>query len=83
MQMTKERARATTPGLPDALERHLSDCHAGAVQAVAVAEAVELLVSNGLAKEKTTGELLAVLIGMIAVLEQALDVVNLPKGEVA
>ncbi|WP_156965391.1 hypothetical protein [Paracoccus sphaerophysae] len=80
---TNQRACANGPGLPDVLERHLSDCHAGAVQAVAVAEAVEMLVSNGLAKEKATGELLAVLIGMIAVLEKALDVVNLPKGEAA
>lgn len=80
---TEQRARATVPGLPAALKQHLGDCQAQAVRAQAVAEAIELLADKGMAQHKVTGELLAVLVGIIAELQLALDVVNLPKGEAA
>ena len=80
---TKDRARANDPGMPAALKRHLSDCHANAVRAQTVAEAVEMLADKGMAQHKTTLELLAVLVGLVCEVQHALDVVNLPLGEVA
>lgn len=80
---TEQRARATVPGLPAVLKQHLGDCHAQAVRAQAVAEAIELMADKGMAQHKTTGELLSVLVGIIAELQSALDVVNLPQGEAA
>ncbi|KGJ02447.1 hypothetical protein IC63_14710 [Paracoccus sphaerophysae] len=65
------------------MKLYLGDCHAQAVRAQAVAEAIELMADKGMAQHKTTGELLAVLVGIIAELQSALDVVNLPQWEAA
>lgn len=66
-----------------ALKTYLGDCHAKTVRALILAEAVELLAEKGMAQHKVTGDLLAVLGGLLAELQSDLDLVNLPREEAA
>lgn len=65
------------------LNEHLGNAHAQAVQAKAMAEAVELMLGNDLAHHPVTQELASAMVSMICELEKSLDAVNLPKGVVA
>ena len=70
-----------TTGL--SLNDYLGNAHAQAVQAKAMAEAVELMLGNDLAHHPVTHELASAMAAMISDLEKSLDAVNLPKGVVA
>lgn len=65
------------------LDAHLGQAHAQAVQAQAVAEALDVMLTGGLATNKATHELSSALLNMIIDLQRSLDIVNRPVGAAA